>query len=458
MEAVFDTFEHRVRLARLPELQTHAAVDVKTALRPLAALATWHPHGAIGVVVPASGRGYMKRPDVAPFLQELRCYCDHHGLRFIVENRTFHRPAFVEAIAEDESFAALRGHGSALLHAQVRTVLAGDVTKIPALAASEALITVSQANFMMWEKPWALESHLSDLELAVLLDTDVSIRPDAYSVHLFDELRLHSERQGVVGGHHAYVRDASPFTSGDCLNSGFVAVRRSEVGYGLLHSWQEKMRWPGIAIADQGALAESILELLAMERGDYGVHYNSECLPLLFPGPGGEWRWDQYCACWHIALEKLAGPYRHRSSRLVGFVDPQRIDVNFAAHTFFPDHPWGSAEGMLVAMRLLPGSAERVLAPFLVHWAGLGSFRVELATAYRRRFNASPSPSQCPPFPAAAQPKGLGTPPIPDAARRRAHCLQALEEWRLGHLTDANAFNEWWGSFGCLRLVRGLGS
>ena len=115
----------------------------------------------------------------------------------------------------------------------------------------------------------------------------------------------HSYRQGTHGGHAVYIRDYTPVSGKECLNSGFIAIRNSPAGRLLLQLWKAKLQWPGICTGDQCALAESILELLAMEmadqsrkRFDYAAYYNHECLPEMFPDGEGHENWLAYCVCW----------------------------------------------------------------------------------------------------------------------------------------------------------------
>ena len=42
-----------------------------------------------------------------------------------------------------------------------------------------------------------------------------------------------------------------------------------------------------------------------------------------------------YCDCWQAKLAEMIGPYRRRHSRLVTFLDPEDVDVNFV-----PNDAW----------------------------------------------------------------------------------------------------------------------
>jgi len=145
------------------------------------------------------------------------------------------------------------------------------------------------------------------------------------------------------------------------------------------------------------------------------------------------------------------GPYRTRSSRWVGFVDPLRLDVNYVPHTFFPNHNL-----QLSSLRLGEGGDLRPLSPFVVHWAGLGTNKWRLAEEYSRRFNAT---RQCPPAAAPSPRLSLGSPQMVDPVRRKKHCINARDSWiqkwimqgRQGELYDTH-FWIWWHQYGCKYL------
>ena len=136
------------------------------------------------------------------------------------------------------------------------------------------------------------------------------------------------------------------------------------------------MGWPGALHGDQGPVAETILQLLDMERRaeqiQQGVRltetygYESVCLPMLFPTWDGVSSWRQYCDCWQQVLLLQVGPFQNRTSRFIKFLDPRKMDVNFV-----PQHVYD-----LEGMRLLPwrlnkkvsrlGSKSSVLLPRLL--------------------------------------------------------------------------------------------
>lgn len=42
-----------------------------------------------------------------------------------------------------------------------------------------------------------------------------------------------------------------------------------------------------------------------------------------------------YCDCWQAKLAEMIGPYRRRHSRIVTFLDPEDVDVNFVPNCYF---------------------------------------------------------------------------------------------------------------------------
>lgn len=92
-----------------------------------------------------------------------------------------------------------------------------------------------------------------------------------------------------------------------------------------------------------------------------------------------------YCDCWQSVLSDMIGPYRQRRSRLVTFVDPERLDVNFVPSDLFVGHGFS-----LQQMRLVSWNSKPAMNPLIVHWAGTGSNRLWIAQQYlRQRFNTS---------------------------------------------------------------------
>jgi len=214
-------------------------------------------------------------------------------------------------------------------------------------------------------------------------------------------------RRGTVP--HIAIRDSPDGV--DCFNSGFLAVRRTQVGQTFLRMWQAKFVWPGVLHGDQGALAETILEVLNLEdriSQSWGPEelqestgYNHQCVRHLFPLATGVVSWRDYCECFQNYLTVMVGKFGERTSAFVNFVNPRHMDVNFVTNSLAPAH-----QGSLRRMRLLsfrPGDgivARRVnrrnpllrlpaLSPLFVHWAGIAN-RTRLMREYLvRRFGVS---------------------------------------------------------------------
>jgi len=172
----------------------------------------------------------------------------------------------------------------------------------------------------------------------------------------------------------------------ECLNSGFVALRNTRAAWDFLNLWQQKIWW---AVSwDQSAFAETVLEMVGLEvaKMTHGMHgYSSQCLRYLFPIANGLVPYAMYCDCWQSMLGDLIGPYRQRRSRVIGFVDPERVDVNFVPSDLFVGHGFD-----LRRMRLLPHEGKPALDPLIVHWAGTGKHRLWVMEKYlAQRFNVS---------------------------------------------------------------------
>ncbi|CAE7232104.1 GIP [Symbiodinium natans] len=262
---------------------------------------------------------------------------------------------------------------------------------------------------LRWVKALAIQRALSSHEAVVYLDYDVTVRPDCLgAARLVQDIF-----SGSIGtGPHIVVRDSPP--GADCMNTGFIAVRKSPVSKAFIRLWKSKMGWPGAVHGDQGPLAETVLQLLDIERRMEQVQngsrltetygYESTCLPMLFPTWYGVSSWREYCDCWQQILRLQVGPYQNRHSRFIKFINPQKLDVNFV-----PQHLYD-----LPKMRLLPWQLSKQikqikqvsrlgnvskdssvllpeLTPLIVHWAGFGN-RTHLMREYLvRRFGVKPT-------------------------------------------------------------------
>lgn len=147
--------------------------------------------------------------------------------------------------------------------------------------------------------------------------------------------------------------------------------------------------------------------------------YRSQCLQFLLPGEFGLVPYEGYCDCWHDVLQEMIGPYRKRRSRVVTFVDPEEVDVNFVPNDAFWDH-----RVSLESMRLVESDVNEVMNPLIVHWAGVARHdqRVFLANQYlKERFNTSLKAGTCARIPSSGSVRfnSLG---------RLVRCCQRLKE------------------------------
>eukprot|EP00929_Paragymnodinium_shiwhaense_P064795 TRINITY_DN32505_c0_g1_i2.p1 TRINITY_DN32505_c0_g1~~TRINITY_DN32505_c0_g1_i2.p1 ORF type:complete len:639 (-),score=122.23 TRINITY_DN32505_c0_g1_i2:134-2050(-) len=263
---------------------------------------------------------------------------------------------------------------------------------------------------MRWAKVAALSRQLEQgQEAVVFFDYDVTIRPDCFGAARLLKDLFAPTLQGAVP--HIVVRDAP--VGVDCLNSGFVALRKTPVAELFLQLWKGKMTWPGVMHGDQGALAETLLELLDLEyrivtpwpngRVEESKGYDHRCLRYLLPDERGLKSWRQYCDCYQAYLETLAGPFEHRHSVFVRFVSPRNVDFNYIPNSLTPSHSQD-----LRRMRLLPAkhpplrvssgprddsldSLPKAFSPLVVHWAGIAN-RSKLMKEYMvRRFQVPPT-------------------------------------------------------------------
>lgn len=209
----------------------------------------------------------------------------------------------------------------------------------------------------------------------------------------------------------------------------------------FLQLWKEKMAWS--MSWDQTALAESILELVGIEiwkvsggRKGY-LHY---CTPLLFPQNDGFVHSGRYCDCWQWALNAMIGPFGHRKSHLVGFVNPERVDVNYVGNNLFANHGY-TLQGLRLAKQHAWAPQKEVLSPFVVHWAGIGGFqdRMKLVKQYLWTFNTTLDAWRkgCPFVRQAPADSPLGT------QARKIRCNELKEEY--SHHVPSVEDLVWWG-------------
>merc|ERR1711924_186798 len=156
--------------------------------------------------------------------------------------------------------------------------------------------------------------------------------------------------------------------------------------------WKEKLWWT--SSWDQAALAETVLEIVGAEIWKLSSgqrSYDMRCLARLLPVPDGTYTYGRYCDCWYSTLQDLVGPYRRRLSRIVSFVDPERVEVNFIPNNLFWNHNY-----MLENMYLVPKDGQTLFKPMVIHWAGMGERRVPLMQRLLSSLGANFSDGTCP--------------------------------------------------------------
>jgi len=395
-DGLFHNFSIRVRRARSRSLRAMAAGRAMAEIvkeRPLASVMSVPATGVAvdsdsSLVVAGHNAAYFEELHVAPFLRHLRCYAAHSGMRFVLDTAGTHVQHATLGVLADHYWTARNvprdNVGTeATLRALVSDLLAGRIARAAEVAQHEDTIGINIDDPAKFAKVWALARHLQESSLTIYFDVDVTIRPDSLRWGIA-KLILQEPTVGAEP-YHIFVRDSWWGTEG--VNSGFVALRNTRITRLFLELWQAKLWWP--ASHDQGALAETILEIVGMEASELSMGargYDSQCLPLLFPVANSIVPWQMYCDCWQGTLADLIGPYRQRRSHIVGFVDPERVDLNFVPNNLFHDHAFD-----LGGMRLVPRGPERpALDPLVVHWAGLSVHRVWIMEGYlSKRFNVS---------------------------------------------------------------------
>lgn len=364
------------------------------------------------LLLSADSESYFHRPSVAPFIRQLRCYAQRRKMRLVLDGGPWPLNYFNVGLQAAYTWTVhwTAGEARESHHAleDMRNLMVDLVSKRQLQRASELLgwkrLNVYSEDPAKMTKIWSIQRQLEgNASMVVYLDTDVIIRPDSLHSGLVPLLLLHDStskawnRSSSPGRRSRpsrpgdiFVRDSHPGT--ECVNIGFLAVRNTRATQLLLELWRQKTHWS--AFWDQSALVESLLELVGMEMQNRGqVGYRSQCLHFLFPGEFGEVPYNAYCDCWQDALRDMIGPYRQRRSRVVSFVDPEELDVNFVPNDVFWDHGF-SLEGM----RLVRSDINEIMQPLIIHWAGVSNqdMRLHFVNEYlKRRFNTTFSKGTC---------------------------------------------------------------
>eukprot|EP00927_Polykrikos_kofoidii_P072789 TRINITY_DN68887_c0_g1_i1.p1 TRINITY_DN68887_c0_g1~~TRINITY_DN68887_c0_g1_i1.p1 ORF type:complete len:569 (-),score=76.49 TRINITY_DN68887_c0_g1_i1:24-1730(-) len=389
---------------------------------------------------------YFKRADVAPFMHQLRCYADARGMQFVVDvkgSRVWHKNLVSYGVSINNNsgfYITARGEigdrSQNCLQSLIKDFVEGRLERVGNLSQHIDGLAANYRDPYVFGRIWALEENLSRVGqggLAIYYDPDVTIRPDAWDESLISHLL--AEAGGSNG--HIFIADTWPGI--ECVNGGFLAVRNTPIARVFIEMWKEKMFWAGTWT--QGALAETVLEILGMEvklrtKGRYS--YSHSCLLEMMPFPDGMLAYQSYCDCWVTTVNNLVGPYRHRNSHIVTFVDPERVAVNFVPNNLFVHHNFE-----LSKMRLVPDSGRPSLTPFVVHWAGLGHQRLGLVREFfKANYNTTFGTRRCarPSRPAPVH-EGLGT------QARHIRCCEYQRQrpnWR----NEKDADVAWW-YWGC---------
>eukprot|EP00929_Paragymnodinium_shiwhaense_P107838 TRINITY_DN74196_c0_g1_i1.p1 TRINITY_DN74196_c0_g1~~TRINITY_DN74196_c0_g1_i1.p1 ORF type:complete len:776 (-),score=111.74 TRINITY_DN74196_c0_g1_i1:32-2359(-) len=343
-----------------------------------------HPRGPEGrsanagatMLLYADSPRYYEHEAVKPFVRHLRCYADARGMRFVRDSGGMRVRqtdlGILNVSIQGEYYLSARDASPAreaeakqAVDEIIRGATGATLAKLPGL---ENTLALNYAHAMHFGRIWALEEQLMHVPpgaLVIYFDADVTIHPGAAErgPGLAEMLMAHPTLRGDEAA-HVFIADTWPGI--ECVNSGFVAVRNTDVGRLFLKLWKEKLWWG--SSWDQAALAETVLEMVGAEakkltNGKKTYHHH--CLGNLVPIADATYTNMRYCDCWNGVLEDLVGSYRHRHSLTVGFVDPERNDMNFLPNTLFFDHGY-----TLSRMHLVP-AAQAHFEPLVIHWAGL---------------------------------------------------------------------------------------
>eukprot|EP00929_Paragymnodinium_shiwhaense_P102571 TRINITY_DN65784_c0_g1_i1.p1 TRINITY_DN65784_c0_g1~~TRINITY_DN65784_c0_g1_i1.p1 ORF type:complete len:782 (+),score=92.57 TRINITY_DN65784_c0_g1_i1:150-2495(+) len=444
-----------------------------------------HPRGPRGrpadhaavLLLYADSEAYFTSSHVAPFVRHFRCYTEARGMRLVLDPhgaRVKQRHlGTLNVTIENEFHVAVRQDGDRALSlaqeaevADTAGALLGNrglhekelAERLPRMEESLAL---NYAQAFHFGRIWAMQGQLASMEPGAVLiyfDADVTIHPGAWrTLGLAETLMEHGTGRGDEAA-HIFIADTWPGT--ECVNSGFVAVRNTDIGKLFLQRWQEKLFWTGSW--DQAALAETVLEFVGAEMfklsGGTKTYYH-QCLHILFPLQNGLFTYQRYCDCWQQALEELVGPYRRRHSLTVGFVDPERLEVNFLPNNLFYDHAFD-----LKRMHLVPQVGPTHLQPFVIHWAGMALKELLLDAWLDASFGLSADSPGCPEI--SPPKRSLKGPAVPTRRRklglngtfawgtraRHIRCCKKLQEhrdkrkwpWDLPEV-EWGAVVNWWG-------------
>lgn len=431
---------------------------------------TFHLHGhapgpaasdadaATTILLYADSPQHFNNRYVAPFVAQLRCHAGAKGTRIVLDpkgSRVRHRHLTTMDVSIQREFYFSSREADDAAHDDAKgvlsNILSGRLEFTGQLPRLESTLALNYASSLHFGRAWAMAEHLVDLEPGALLiyfDSDVTVRPDSWRRGVADRLLSHFHGKPLP---HVFIADT--WVGTDCMNSGFVAVRNTEVGHLFLRLWKEKLWWS--SSWDQAALAETVLELAGVEsskRSSGYAPYDHTCIRFLLPYQK-LYMFHKYCDCYIAKLEKLLGPYRRRLSHIIGFVDPERLEMNYVANNLFHDHGY-----QLDKMGLRP-SAEHpyVFRPLVVHWAGLGLYKTELVSELYSYLNASADSNGCmwaPPADENDQEEAFNSNLAPltfGSYARQLRCCQQMvartdkKKWPWNQEDKGWATVHWWG-------------
>ncbi|CAE8643144.1 unnamed protein product, partial [Polarella glacialis] len=298
---------------------------------------------------------HLLNPDVSFFVNQLECYARSVGMQFVADStgpRVRHDHSVgLDVSIEGEFFFSARESDKAVTQ-EVRKLMQGIIydghlETAGEIVKYENVLAVNYARALHFGRVWAMADQLPKMPegaLLIYMDSDVTLWPGSSSQGIAQ--RLLSLYPGP-NKPHVFVADT--WVGTDCANSGFVAVRNTPLGRSFLELWKEKLWWG--ASWDQAALAETLLEFVGFEarKTSYGRRfYDHVCMRFLVPYQK-VYMFTKYCDCWQAKLDAMIGPYRRRAGQVVGFVDPEILEVNYIPNNLFSSHQWD-----LQSMHLAP--------------------------------------------------------------------------------------------------------
>merc|ERR1740121_972653 len=113
------------------------------------------------------------------------------------------------------------------------------------------VVDIVSGNPLRWGKVHAISRALDKHDVVVYVDYDVTVNVDCLGAARLLDVLFEPSYTGTKPS--IVVRD-SPVDA-DCLNTGFVAFRKTAFTRAFLKQWQAKMHWAAVIHADQGAFA-----------------------------------------------------------------------------------------------------------------------------------------------------------------------------------------------------------